>query len=53
MSIINRRNAMIGWATWTLVKKTAAMKAKRVGSKLAPWSSRNGKNGKKNNKKGD
>jgi hypothetical protein len=30
MSIINRRNAMVGWATWTLVKKTAAMKARRA-----------------------
>jgi ferric-dicitrate binding protein FerR (iron transport regulator) len=30
MSIVNRRNAMIGWATWTLLKRTAAMKAKRA-----------------------
>ncbi len=30
MSIVNRRNAMIGWATWTAVKRMAAMKAKRA-----------------------
>jgi hypothetical protein len=30
MSIVNRRNAVIGWATWTTVKRVAAMKAKRV-----------------------
>jgi hypothetical protein len=30
MSIVNRRNAVIGWATWTTVKRVAAMKAKRA-----------------------
>ena len=30
MSIVNRRNAVIGWATWSLVKRAAAMKAKRA-----------------------
>ena len=30
MSIVNRRNAMIGWATWTTAKRVAAMKAKRA-----------------------
>jgi hypothetical protein len=29
MSIVNKRNAVIGWATWTTVKRLAAMKAKR------------------------
>lgn len=29
MSIINRRNAVLGWAVWTTAKKTASMKAKR------------------------
>jgi hypothetical protein len=29
MSIINRRNAVLGWAVWTTAKKTAGMKAKR------------------------
>jgi hypothetical protein len=30
VSIINRRNAVIGWATWTTVKRVAAMKARRA-----------------------
>jgi hypothetical protein len=30
MSMVNRRNAMIGWATWTLVKQMAARKAKKA-----------------------
>jgi uncharacterized protein HemX len=30
MSIINRRNALIGWATWSVIKRTAAMQAKRA-----------------------
>ncbi len=30
MSIVNRRNAMIGWATWTLAKQMAARKAKKA-----------------------
>ena len=30
MSIINRRNALIGWATWSVVKRAAAIKAKRA-----------------------
>jgi hypothetical protein len=30
MSIVNRRNAVIGWATWTTVKRVAAMKARRA-----------------------
>jgi hypothetical protein len=29
MSIINRRNAVLGWAVWTTAKKTASIKAKR------------------------
>ncbi len=28
MSIINRRNAMLGWATWTAAKQIAAHKAR-------------------------
>ena len=28
MSIINRRNAMLGWATWTAAKQVAAHKAR-------------------------
>jgi hypothetical protein len=30
MSIVNRRNAVIGWATLTTIKRVAAMKAKRA-----------------------
>ena len=30
MSIVNRRNAVIGWATWTTVKRVAQMKARRA-----------------------
>jgi hypothetical protein len=29
MSIVNRRNAVIGWVTWATVKRLAALKAKR------------------------
>ena len=43
MSMINRRNAMIGWATWTLVKKTASMKAKRAVPASANGGSSKGK----------
>jgi LPXTG-motif cell wall-anchored protein len=28
MSIVNRRNAMIGWATWTVGKRVVRRKAK-------------------------
>ena len=28
MSILNRRNAMLGWATWTVAKQVAAHKAR-------------------------
>jgi hypothetical protein len=30
MSIINRRNAVLGWAVWLTAKKTASMKARRA-----------------------
>jgi hypothetical protein len=30
MSIVNRRNAMIGWLTWSVAKRMAAKKAKAV-----------------------
>jgi len=32
MSIVNRRNAMIGWATLTMIRRMAAMKARRAAS---------------------
>ena len=28
MSIVNRRNAMLGWLTWTAAKQVAAQKAR-------------------------
>jgi hypothetical protein len=42
MSIVNKRNALIGWATWTTMKRLAAMHAKRT----APRESGNGSKGK-------
>jgi hypothetical protein len=30
MSIINKRNAVLGWAVWTVGKQTAKSKAKRA-----------------------
>jgi hypothetical protein len=33
MSVINRRNALLGWAAWTVAKQVAKQKArKRVGA---------------------
>lgn len=29
MSIINRRNAVLGWAVWTTAKRMATMKARK------------------------
>jgi hypothetical protein len=49
MSIVNRRNAIIGWATWTTVKRVAAMKAKRAVP--SGNSGRESKQGKKQGKK--
>jgi hypothetical protein len=53
MTVINKRNAVVGYLTIKTGKVVARRKAKQVGSKLAPWS--NGKNGKKskNSKKSD
>ncbi|HWQ00491.1 MAG TPA: hypothetical protein VN449_00105 [Gaiellaceae bacterium] len=36
MSIVNRRNAMIGWATLTVVRRMAAMKAKKARGAMPP-----------------
>ena len=36
MSIMNRRNAMIGWATLTVVRRMAAMKAKKARGAMPP-----------------
>jgi hypothetical protein len=51
MTVINKRNAVVGYLTIKTGKVVARRKAKQVGSKLAPWSSKNGKNG-KNSKNG-
>jgi hypothetical protein len=34
MSIVNRRNAIVGWLTLKLGKKVARKRAKKLGSKL-------------------
>ena len=52
MTVINKRNAVVGYLTIKTGKVVARRKAKQVGSKLAPWSGKNSKNG-KNSKKGD
>ena len=36
MSIVNRRNATIGWATLTVVRRMAAMKAKKARGAMPP-----------------
>ena len=41
MSIVNRRNAVVGWLTLKVGKTVARRKAKRVGGKLAAMRSRN------------
>jgi hypothetical protein len=43
MTVINKRNAVVGYLTIKTGKVVARRKAKQVGSKLAPWS-KNGKN---------
>ena len=49
MTIVNKRNAVVGYVTQKVGKKVARRKARQVGDKLAPpWrSSKNSKNGKK------
>jgi hypothetical protein len=57
MTIVNRRNAVVGFLAIKVGKTVARRKAKQVGGKLAPpWSgSKNGKSEKngKNDKKSD
>jgi hypothetical protein len=55
MTVINKRNAVVGYLAIKTGKVVARRKAKQVGSKLAPWSSngknsKNSKNGKKDKK---
>ena len=54
MTVINKRNAVVGYLTIKTGKIVARRKAKQVGSKLAPWSSKDGKSSKnsKNSKNG-
>jgi hypothetical protein len=40
MSIVNRRNAVVGWLVLKTGKVVARRKVKRVGGKLASWRSR-------------
>jgi hypothetical protein len=43
MSIVNRRNAVVGFLTLKVGKVVARRKAKQVGGKLAPWRSKRDK----------
>jgi hypothetical protein len=40
MSIVNRRNAVVGFLALKVGKMVARRKAKRVGGKLASWRSK-------------
>ena len=56
MTIINKRNAVVGYLAIKTGKVVARRKAKQVGGKLVPWGgSKNGKSSKrsKNDKKSD
>jgi hypothetical protein len=47
MSIVNRRNAMIGWVALKVVRRVAATKAKKVQGALPAKSAGAGSRGKK------
>jgi hypothetical protein len=51
MTIINRRNAIVGFLTLKVGKVVARRKAKQVGGKLAPWRKQNDKKSDKKNDK--
>jgi hypothetical protein len=51
MTIVNRRNAVIGFLTLKVGKIVARRKAKQVGGKLAPWRKSEKKSDKKSDKK--
>jgi hypothetical protein len=40
MTIVNKRNAIVGFLTIKVGKIVARRKAKQVGGKLAPWRNR-------------
>jgi hypothetical protein len=43
MTIVNKRNAIVGFLTIKVGKFVARRKAKQVGSKLAPWRNKSDK----------
>jgi len=51
MTIVNKRNAVIGFVAIKVGKRVARRKAKQVGGKLVPWGSQNGKKGHKQSTK--
>jgi hypothetical protein len=54
MSIVNRRNAVVGFLTIKVGKVVARRKAKQVGGKLVPpWGKSNNKSEKKGDKQSD
>ena len=46
MTIMNRRNAIVGFLTLKVGKVVARRKAKQVGGKLTSWRSKDDKTGK-------
>jgi len=50
MTVINKRNAVVGYVTLKVGKRVARKKAKEVGGKLTPWRSANGKSHKHSKK---
>jgi hypothetical protein len=47
MTIVNRRNAVVGFLTIKVGKVLARRKAKQVGGRLAPWRNKTEKKGDK------
>lgn len=47
MTIMNRRNAVVGFLTLKVGKIVARRKAKQVGGKVTSWRTRDGKSDKK------
>ena len=50
MTIVNRRNAVVGFVAIKVGKTVARRKAKKVGGKLVPPYGKNGKSSKKDKK---
>ena len=51
MTIVNKRNAVVGFVAIKVGKRVARRKARQVGGKLTPWGSQNGKRGNKQSSK--